>query len=238
VAADDDDIAGLAGEYVLGTLGPAERRAVEARLRIDPALRAEVAGWEARLQPLADAADPAEPHPATLAAILNRIDRSAPEAASPPAARLPGDIVALRRSVRRWRWATAAVTAAAAGLAALVVFDRASVIAPAQEFVAVLTAEGVSPAFVAAVDMRSGTISVRRVGGDPAPPDRSYHLWAIRDQSAPVSLGLVDDAAMRTEIPNAADGVTIAISLEPRGGSPEEGPTGPVIFSGRLVPAE
>ena len=54
--ADGDEIEALAGEYVLGTLDADERRAAEARLAADPSFRTAVAGWERRLQPLADTA--------------------------------------------------------------------------------------------------------------------------------------------------------------------------------------
>ena len=42
----------LAGEYVLGTLDARAAAAVERAMATDPALRAAVAAWEARLAPL------------------------------------------------------------------------------------------------------------------------------------------------------------------------------------------
>ena len=42
----DDELALLAGEYVLGTLSAAQRRAVEQRLTHDTALSQAVAQWE------------------------------------------------------------------------------------------------------------------------------------------------------------------------------------------------
>ena len=50
----DEDRERLAGEYVLGTLDAEERRRVERQLTSDAPLRAAVARWEARLQPLAE----------------------------------------------------------------------------------------------------------------------------------------------------------------------------------------
>ena len=41
----DDDIDGLAAEYVLGSLNPEERRAVDARCSGEPALLAATAAW-------------------------------------------------------------------------------------------------------------------------------------------------------------------------------------------------
>ncbi|MEO8669058.1 MAG: hypothetical protein ABI399_11120, partial [Bauldia sp.] len=95
-----DDIEALAAEYVLGTLDAGERSAAEARLAADMSFRAAVAAWERRLQPLADALPPVEP-PADL------FHRIAPRIAAAPSAIAGiafagGDVVALRRSVRRW----------------------------------------------------------------------------------------------------------------------------------------
>ena len=48
----DDDIDAIAGEYVLGTLDPAERSVVAARRQREPALDAAIRDWEQRLAPL------------------------------------------------------------------------------------------------------------------------------------------------------------------------------------------
>ncbi len=122
-------------------------------------------------------------------------------------------------------------------LAGLIVVDRYVLPQPQTEFVAVLTAGGDKPAFVATVDTVKGTIAVRRVA-TPAPPDKSYELWAVASGAAPKSLGLVENASLSRPLPVAPKGLTLAISLEPKGGSPTGAPTGPVVFSGTLVPTE
>ena len=145
--------------------------------------------------------------------------------------------MALRRSVRRWQVTTALVGAAAAVLAAVVVFDR-TVPPPQSEFVAVLTAEGAKPQFVATVDTAKGTITVRRVALE-APPDKSYELWSIEPNAAPKSLGIVEEASLSRKLPATPSGsATLAISLEPKGGSKTGAPTGPVMFTGALVATE
>src|ERR1700674_2108251 len=58
---DDDDIDGLAAEYVLGSLDPAERKEVAARRRMDGALDDAVKAWEKRLGPLSDLVPGIEP---------------------------------------------------------------------------------------------------------------------------------------------------------------------------------
>lgn len=229
---DQDDIEALAAEYVLGTLDAGERSAAEARLVSNAAFRAAVAAWERRFQPLAEALPPVDP-PADL------FHRIAPRLAAAPAAGLPaGDnVVALRRSVRRWRTGTAVAAAAAAVLFGVVVLDR-SVTRPQSEFVAVLTADGAKPAFLASVDLAKGTISIRRVGAE-APADKSYELWAVEPNTAPKSLGIVDNASLTRTLPiPARDDLVLAISLEPKGGSPTGVATGPIMFTGPLIPSE
>ena len=57
----DDDIDGLAAEYVLGSLNPEERRVVDARRSGEPALLAAIAAWERRLGPLGARVAPVAP---------------------------------------------------------------------------------------------------------------------------------------------------------------------------------
>jgi anti-sigma-K factor RskA len=232
--ADRDEIDALAGEYVLGTLDPDERRAAEARLVADPSFKTAVAGWERRLQPLADMVPAAAPPAGALDRIMAAID-AAPAA---PAAPVGGsNVVALRRTVRRWQFTTAVMAAAAAVLAVVVVLDRTAP-APQSEFVAVLTAEGAKPQFVATVDTARGTITVRRVALE-APADKSYELWSIEPNAAPKSLGVVEQASLSRVLTVKPTGsATLAISLEPKGGSKTGAPTGPVMFTGALVATE
>jgi anti-sigma-K factor RskA len=230
--ADRNDLEALAGEYVLGTLPADERRAAEARYAADPVFRRAVSEWEIRLQPLADAAGEVPAHGALLDRILAGID------AAPLRLAEAGDnVVALRRSVRRWQVTSAIVGAAAAVLAAVVVVGELRP-SPQTEFVAVLTAGGDAPAFVATVNTQAGTISVRRVA-EAAPEDKSFELWSIAPNEAPKSLGVVEQASFTQPLPVSPSGdLTLAISLEPKGGSPTGAPTGPVVYTGALVATE
>ncbi len=223
-----DEIDALAAEYVLGQLEGAERRAAEARLAADPAFRSAVAEWERRLQPLADAAPPVAP-PARL---FDRIVAALGDSTAAPA----DNVVTLHRSLRRWRMTSALIGAAAAVLAGIVVFDRTQA-PPQSEFVAVLTAEGANPAFVATVDVARGTMSLRQVASAAAPPDKSYELWAIVPNTPPRSLGVVEKASLsRALSEKPSQDLVFAITLEQKGGSPDGTPKGPIVFKGSLVP--
>jgi anti-sigma-K factor RskA len=233
VAIDREEIEALAAEYVLGTLDAGERRAAEVRLSADPAFRAAVAAWAERLQPLADTAAPVAPPGDAFGRILARID------ARPEASAMAGstdNVVALRRSVRRWRIVSVLAAAAAVVLAVFVAVDRTSPVRT--EYVAMLTPDGGTPAFVLTVDTASNTLSIRRVVDAAPASGRSYELWAVEAGEQPVSMGVVDTVSYTRELPYAPDGLVFAISDEPAGGSPTGLVTGPVIFSGPLVPAQ
>src|SRR5262245_37671927 len=111
---EDKDIDGLAAEYVLGSLGPTERAAVDARRRSDAALEAAIAAWERRLGPLSDGGGDVTPPAHIFDGILSRISGQAAQFAG------SGTVVPLRRaSTRRWKVAASA-GALAAGLALVV----------------------------------------------------------------------------------------------------------------------
>ena len=77
-------------------------------------------------------------------------------------------------------------------------------------------------------------------GDMPEDPGRAHELWVIPAGGTPSSLGTMAEGRM-THMELAAglaellrQGATIAISVEPPGGSPTGAPTGPVIAAGTL----
>jgi anti-sigma-K factor RskA len=108
---EDEDIDGLAAEYVLGSLDASERRRVDLRRRTDAALSAAIAGWEQRLAPLSDQGAGVAPPAHLLEAILARIaDQRA-------GSRQSAEVLALRGNSGRRRALAASVTLLAACLA-------------------------------------------------------------------------------------------------------------------------
>ena len=68
---------------------------------------------------------------------------------------------------------------------------------------------------------------------------RSAELWVIAGDGVPHSLGLLPASGGSMPVgaanrPRLAAGVTLAVSLEPIGGSPTGLPTGPVVAKGTL----
>lgn len=232
----DQDREGLAAEYVLRTLTPEERAEAERLIAEDPAFAVSVAQWEERLSPLAAATKPAQPPPELLERVVERLD------APPLTGR--GEVVVLKRRIRIWQAASAAAAALAAALAiAILLDDRAPELST--RYVAALQAGGESPAFVAVIDVAQGTIAVRQVGAASPEPGKTYELWAVGGgRQQPQSLGVINASAripaeLLARPDSSALGETVlAVSLEPEGGSPSGQPTGPVLFTGRLVPAD
>jgi anti-sigma-K factor RskA len=107
---EEDDIDGLAGEYVLGSLDPDERRDVDARRKTDPALHQAIQAWERRFGPLSERAPEVTPPAHLYGSILTRIDQHG--------ATRSAEIVPLRRGGSH-RWSLAAVTSALAACLAL-----------------------------------------------------------------------------------------------------------------------
>jgi len=111
---------------------------------------------------------------------------------------------------------------------------------PAQ-YVAVLQRDAASPAFLLTFDLDKRTLTVRTVRAERQ-PGKNYELWLVSDRfNSPRSLGLISDEefTQRSQLANY-DAVTInratyAVSLEPEGGSPTGAPTGPVLYSGKLL---
>jgi anti-sigma-K factor RskA len=231
----DDDFA--AAEFALGTLDAAERATLAARRLRESELDAAIRGWEARLSPLAEATTPITPPTDLFPAIEARIKAAA--------AGFTGEsVVYLQRRVTRWRAAAVAATGLAAMLAVGVIVREATRQTIPHEFVAVLQQSADSPAFVASVNLESGELTVRPLAAPPQ-ADKSYELWIIDAKlGEPRSLGLLSDAAV-TRNPGLAGfdravvtDATYAVTVEPKGGSPNGKPSGPPVFIGKLLPVE
>jgi anti-sigma-K factor RskA len=218
----------LAGEYVLGVLDREAAREVETALATNAALRRAIAHWEDRLHGLSALASPADPPAETWDKIAARL-RPAP--ARPAATRLWD-------SLGLWRLSTAVAGAIAAGLALYIALVP-PVAGP--RFVAILRApQQEQPAWVATAG--GNGLLIHAVARGAAPSDRAFELWAIAPGATrPQSLGVIpSDGRLELGVLPAAlrDGGTLAISIEPIGGSPTGQPTGPVVFTGTLVAAK
>lgn len=229
----------LAAAYASGVLRGGARRRFEALLPSHPTLRVALAAWNDRLMPLTVALEPIEPPARVWTRILARLDG---------AAAVPrGDSADARpRGLGFWRALAGFASVAAVTLAVLLAVPSAM---PPPVLV-VLSSTGATDtpgmpsrppaAIVASFVPTSGELVAMPVVPMPPMPDRSLHLWAIpADGGAPRSLGLVTgDGRVMTMPARSLEGAKqLAVSLEPKGGSPSPGPTGPVVYAGAVTPA-
>ncbi|HEY1862908.1 MAG TPA: anti-sigma factor [Roseiarcus sp.] len=227
----DDDFA--AAEYALGTLDASERATLAARRLREPELDEAIQGWEARLAALNEAAPEIEPPRDLLPQIEARI-RGAP--AEAPGG---GAIVALERSIRRWRAAAIAASLVAALLAIGFAAREVSRGSAPREYVAILQKDAASPAFEVTVNLDNQELTVRPVLAQ-APPGKSYELWLIDAKLGARSLGVVGGTSRAASLsgfdPSVVQGATYAVTVEPPGGSPTGQPSGAPVFVGKLIP--
>ena len=203
-------------------------------------MRQAVAHWEQRLSGLAAHIDEVSPAPEVWTRIKVKL-----EAASKPVpfraiqGGSPTPAAQLLKARNRWRVAALAFGTAAAALVAFIVV-RGGEIAPrgTTTLIAAVNRSGDKPAFLIRVDLDSGRMLVNPLSAE-IPAGHSLQLWYIGADKAPRSVGLVRTEPTALEVPrgtSADANATLAVSLEPAGGSKTGGPTGPVVYSGQLVP--
>ena len=223
----------LAAEYVLGTLRGGARRRFETWLRTDPPLRALVAGWQGRLGALAELGRPVTPPARVWEGIERRLNGTA--AASAP--RTPWWRFWQSSTARPWGVFALAASAAAVVLAVRVADLSGTGGAGAPQQIAALTDVQSRTALVVTADTAHGRLDVRVAQDVRVPSDRTLQLWAITRAGKPRSLGILPgNRSTGLALDARATGpdvALLAISLEPRGGSPDpNGPTGPVLYKG------
>lgn len=215
----------LAGEYVVGTLPARARRRFEAMKRADPGLAAIVDQWERELVPLAERVPGIEPPARVWSAIQARIGtRQAPRSRAPLAF-------------------GARVASAFGGLGALLL---AAILwlrplgGTEPLFVAVLSDPQSNPHVVVTMQAPDA-LRLRMMKPVDGTDGHDLELWVIPKAGSPRSLGVMPNAdgdvlvrILPTD-PRMEGAKALAVSLEPRGGSPTGQPTGPVILNGSIA---
>lgn len=230
VLPEDDEL--LAAELAFGLIDGEEKRTAEARVIADRNFSAAHSRWQDYAAAMFHDAGEA-PRPSVWSAIEARL-----------LANDPGRAMVPRSTLRWWQGGAAAACAAALVLGVVTmhkpaqVFVRVPVVqAPTAPMVAVLT--GKQGLVTVSFDPATGRMTSAASGlvlGDHVP-----ELWVIPADGKPRSMGVMNAAAPGWgKVPTQAAaalsaGVTLAVSVEPVGGSPTGLPTGPVILTGKMA---
>jgi anti-sigma-K factor RskA len=219
----------LAAEYVLGTMPSRSRRRFERLMAGDPALTRTVAAWADRFAPI-DTTTPAEEPPAR---VWRAVEARIAAGAAPPAA-----AHGWFGSLAFWRGLSIAACTAAAGLIIYIAAFPGRPEPPIPAVVAVLADQSGDPSWIAIAGPQKGEVSISPVQSQAEDTRRSFELWGIVG-GAPRPLGLLQPQSGSAAVIRAAQlplpGDLLAVSLEPRGGSPTGLPTGPVLSRGKVL---
>jgi anti-sigma-K factor RskA len=234
---DDDDI--RSAEYVLGLLDAAERREFEAAIARGARVAERVEWWQQRLAPLAEDIGEVTPPARVWSRIGAQLGFVAPASAHRVTPR-----VRWWDDVRLWRWIGIGASAAAASLAAVVVVslrEPQPTVVAGDYLVANLARGGATARWTATVDVKRSRVVIVPAGGGALTPDRSTELWLIPSGARPIVLGIIAAdrpttiALRRDVLARMAPQAMLAVSVEPRGGSPTGQPTGPVVATGPVT---
>ena len=218
-----EQIESLAGEYVLGTLHGRARRRFESLMRDRADVRYAVWVWERSLHGMAANLAPVQPRRRVWKTIRRRVGRSQPA----------------RSGTLTWfRWAATTLPA----VAVVAWLAMTQVFVPAPDRMAVFAAADAAAMWIVNADLDEGVLMAEAIAPPDTEANSSYELWVLPATGNPVSMGLMQtdigswEASLSDQaLESLADSVTLAISVEPQGGSPTGLPTGPVVYTADLV---
>ncbi|PTT03993.1 MULTISPECIES: anti-sigma factor domain-containing protein [Pseudomonas] len=211
----------LAADYAIGLMAPAARRRFEQLLLDDAALRVELAHWQENLASLTETL-PQVPVPERVWQGIT--------------ARIEPQVLHVPEKRPFWNWLR--VTAALCSIVVLVFLGSLYNRDDARYRATLLTANA-QPALK--VEAHADYLQVEPLTLAAVDPGRSLELWAIPADGKPISLGVIPAGGKgKVELNEAQKAligkpIALAVSLEPKGGSPTGQPTGPVLYQGALA---
>lgn len=212
----------LAADYAIGLMPATARRRFDTLLLDDPALRVELGHWQTALASLTGAL-PERPVPEHLWQGIH--------------ARIEPQVLHLPAKKPLWKQFRVLAAACAVVVAVLVgvLYQRDIGV----EYNATLVAANQQPALQ--VKAFADHLQIEPLTLAAVEAARDLELWAIPAGGKPISLGVVPSAGKgRIQLSEAQQALltaplTLAVTLEPRGGSPTGQPTGPVLYQGQLA---
>jgi anti-sigma-K factor RskA len=228
----------LSERFVLGTMSRRARRRFNRLIDERPDAMAAVVAVEEMLMPLAWSLPAVQPSELVWQRIVRQAKTKTPGGAT---------------TATRFSWPLLAAAMSFAFVVSTLGWWREWSVGPeivvetVVESVALTPAIGVieredgAPIWVARIynDLQRADITVNNL---PEARDKNdYQLWILQDDGVPVSLGLLPQSGDRSlsldadAVAALGRGSTLAVSLEPLGGSPEPVPTGAVLYTTALL---
>ncbi|WP_323159817.1 anti-sigma factor [Pseudomonas fluorescens] len=211
----------LAADYAIGLMSAPARRRFEQLLLEDAALRAELAHWQESLASLTETLPEVQ--------VPERVWHGI-------TARIEPQVLHVPEKHPFWNWLR--VTAALASIVVLVFLGSLYTHDDARYRATLLSADA-QPALK--VEAHDDYLQVEPLTLAAVDPQRSLELWAIPADGKPISLGVIPAGGKgKVELSAAQKAligkpIALAVSLEPKGGSPTGQPTGPVLYQGALA---
>jgi anti-sigma-K factor RskA len=223
----------LIGEYILGLLDEAEANEVRELIEHDSEAAQMALQWQQHFLELSDQLPPQTPS----AQLWQRLQDSL---GMTPAVSRANSWRVWWQSLTTWRLTSAAL-AFALIIAVLPDLWRTDTAASSYTVVLQAPGEAAKPGWVVHVD-GSGSLRLQPLLEDQIPTDRSVQFWTLVDPAiGPRALGLVEPGKplqlSAEQIGAVQPGQLFELTLEPAGGSPQDRPTGKVLYIGRAVMA-
>jgi anti-sigma-K factor RskA len=208
-----EDASALAAEYVLGLLDDDALAQAETLRQSDADFSAAIMMWEMRLMPIAEAVPLVTP-PARLWDRINAATQPSPPHAS-----------------KKLGWRGVFIGAGFAAACMAVFFWRGHT--PETRELASLASTGGGTFIVSETAEKTMIVDAKDI---TLPAGKTAELWMILPGHAPLAAGLLADGQrLSASVPAGVSNVVLAVSLEPAGGSPTGGPTGPIIAEGKIT---
>ena len=220
----------LAAEYVLGTLRHGARKRFEQWMIQDAQVQNAVERWQNKLNPLAEILSPITPPSRVWKKIESRLFN---KAHSPWWQKLNF-------------WQTLGGMSIATSLVLSVYLINQPILRHQQpsilsDYIAVLSTSEHDPSIIINYDFSKQQLLLTQLHTNSLPSKKTLELWLIPEQGTPISLGVLNNEKaivvslkpeQRAQLQRSK---AMAVSLEPSGGSPTHVPTGPVLYSGKLL---
>lgn len=220
----------LAAEYALGSLKGSARRRFERWIMESAKVREEVWYWEQKLNQLSMEVAEVNPPAAVWRSVEQRLWPNEHRVArAQPSAN------------NRWFWPGWSIVATAAALAmAVILLQPPPGHSSAQLSGAIVQADISDPLWLVSESGQDNVLKLRSVAASAAQSGKDYELWVVPDNGQPLSLGVIPvggvyQVTLTSKARQAlSQSRTLAISLEPAGGSPTGAPTGPILHVAQL----